>query len=55
MDLLLGVDRVLRPAGRAAITTPVRLTETPEEPSHVQEWLHARLFTGQLADLEKPR
>lgn len=36
--LLLAIARALRPGGRAVITTPVRLSERPEDPGHVQEW-----------------
>lgn len=36
--LLAEIARVLRPGGRAVITTPVRLTERPEDPNHVREW-----------------
>ncbi len=36
--LMNGIARMLRPGGRAVITTPIRLTETPEDPNHVREW-----------------
>jgi SAM-dependent methyltransferase len=36
--LLAQIARALRPGGRAVITTPVRLTERPEDVSHVREW-----------------
>jgi 2-polyprenyl-3-methyl-5-hydroxy-6-metoxy-1,4-benzoquinol methylase len=36
--LLREIARVLKPGGRAVVTTPIRLTEAPEEPSHVREW-----------------
>jgi SAM-dependent methyltransferase len=36
--LLRHVGRVLAPGGAAVLTTPVRLTEIPEDPNHVREW-----------------
>lgn len=36
--LLAQIHRVLAPGGRAVITTPIRLTEKPEDHNHVQEW-----------------
>ncbi|MGH9332524.1 MAG: class I SAM-dependent methyltransferase [Vicinamibacteria bacterium] len=36
--LLRDIHRVLKPDGLAVLTTPIRLTEVPEEPSHVREW-----------------
>jgi SAM-dependent methyltransferase len=36
--LLREIARVLKPGGAAIITTPVRLTEVPEDPNHVREW-----------------
>jgi len=45
-DLLLDVARVLKPGGRVVITTPIRLTEAPEDPNHVREW-----FPGEFAQL----
>jgi SAM-dependent methyltransferase len=36
--LLAAIARLLKPGGRAVITTPVRLTHHPEDPSHVREW-----------------
>ena len=37
-DLLLDIARVLKPGGRLVMTTPIRLTERPEDPNHVREW-----------------
>jgi len=45
--MLLEIARMLKPGGRLVITTPIRLTEVPEDPNHVQEWFpteFARLF-----------
>ena len=36
--LICQLSRVLKRGGTAVITTPVRLTETPEDPNHVREW-----------------
>jgi SAM-dependent methyltransferase len=36
--LLLDIARVLKPGGRLVVTTPIRLTEEPEDPNHVREW-----------------
>lgn len=47
LELLANIARVLKPSGRAVITTPVRLTEVAEDPNHVHEWFpteFARLF-----------
>ncbi len=44
--LLAHIDRVLKPGGRAVLTTPVRLTESPQDPNHVREW-----FPGEFAAL----
>lgn len=32
------IHRLLKPGGLAVVTTPIRLTEVPEEPTHVREW-----------------
>jgi SAM-dependent methyltransferase len=37
-SLLATIHRVLKPGGTAVITTPVRMTERPEDPNHLQEW-----------------
>jgi len=47
--LLQTIARLLRPDGRAVITTPIRLSEVPDDPNHVREWFpreFAGLFTG---------
>jgi len=46
-DLLQDLATLLKPGGRLVVTTPIRLTEFPEDPNHVQEWFpteFARLF-----------
>jgi len=47
--LLDDIGRLLKPGGRLVITTPIRLTETPGDPNHVQEW-----FPGEFARLFNP-
>jgi len=32
------IHDILKPGGRAVITTPVRLTERPQDENHVVEW-----------------
>lgn len=44
--LLAGIHRCLKPGGRAVVTTPIRLTEEPEDPNHVREW-----FPNEFAEL----
>jgi SAM-dependent methyltransferase len=44
--LIADVGRVLKPGGRLVVTTPIRLTEVPEDPNHVREW-----FPGEFAQL----
>lgn len=49
-ELLWEIRRVIKPGGMAVVTTPVRLTETPLDPHHVQEF-----FPGPfLALMETP-
>ncbi len=36
--LLKEIHRLLKPGGRLVVTTPIRLTETPLDPHHVQEF-----------------
>jgi SAM-dependent methyltransferase len=38
LALLAAIRRLLRPGGHAVVTTPVRLTESPDDPNHVTEW-----------------
>jgi SAM-dependent methyltransferase len=38
LGLLQQIHRVLRTGGMAVLTTPIRLTERPEDPNHVREW-----------------
>ena len=50
-DMLAHIASLLKPGGRLVITTPIRLTETPEDPNHVREWFPtecARLFDPAL-------
>jgi SAM-dependent methyltransferase len=44
--LLSDFARVMKPGGRLVVTTPIRLTEGPEDPNHVREW-----FPGEFARL----
>jgi SAM-dependent methyltransferase len=36
--MLLEIKRVLAPGGRLVISTPIRFSENPVDPMHVQEW-----------------
>jgi SAM-dependent methyltransferase len=47
--LLDDIARLLKPGGRLVVTTPIRLTESPHDPNHVQEW-----FTGEFGRLFDP-
>jgi SAM-dependent methyltransferase len=44
--LLAEIRRLLKPGGRAVITTPIRLTERPEDSNHIREW-----FPGEFQQL----
>jgi|JI10StandDraft_1071094.scaffolds.fasta_scaffold511175_1 ubiquinone/menaquinone biosynthesis C-methylase UbiE len=48
-DLMLAeIKRVLKPGGHVVITTPIRISENPEDPMHVQEFFSSEL--RQLCD-----
>jgi len=50
-DLLRDLARLLKPGGRLVVTTPIRITEEPEDPNHVREWFpaeFARLFDERI-------
>jgi len=47
--MLEHIAQLLKPGGRVVITTPIRLTETPEDVNHVQEW-----FPSEFAALFPP-
>ena len=47
--LLDHLHRCLKPGGKAVVTTPIRLSEEPEDHNHVQEWF-PRQFAAMLAD-----
>lgn len=44
-QLLLDIRRILKPRGIAIITTPIRLTETPLDANHVQEFFPSQFQT----------
>jgi 2-polyprenyl-3-methyl-5-hydroxy-6-metoxy-1,4-benzoquinol methylase len=44
--MLREIQRLLSPGGRLVITTPIRFSEEPQDPLHVQEW-----FIGDFAAL----
>lgn len=44
--LLVEIARVLKPHGRLVMSTPIRLTEEPEDSNHVKEW-----FPGEFSRL----
>ena len=50
-EMLREIATLLKPGGRLVMTTPIRLTEVPEDPNHVQEWFPTefpRLFDERL-------
>ena len=49
--LLLDIAGLLKPNGRLVVTTPIRLTEDPEDQNHVREWFpkeFAHIFDRRL-------
>jgi 2-polyprenyl-3-methyl-5-hydroxy-6-metoxy-1,4-benzoquinol methylase len=38
VDYLMEIKRILKPGGWAVISTPIRITEFPEDKNHVIEW-----------------
>lgn len=47
--LLKEIHRVLKAGGHAVLTTPIRFSERPIDPNHVQEW-----FTDEFVELCRP-
>jgi 2-polyprenyl-3-methyl-5-hydroxy-6-metoxy-1,4-benzoquinol methylase len=52
--LLVEIRRVLRPGGVLVLTTPLRVTERPVDPFHVQEWFHEEFIAVAATVFGKP-